>query len=304
MFLKTASARVILACRNVEKANAAINDIKSKPFRSSRNEKLEGKLGHLVVYPLDLSSLQSVRECAQMILAKEPAIHILVNNAGIMFAPYEITEDGFEIQLQSNYLGHFLLTLLLLPKIQSSSPDCRIVNVSSVGHMFGKIHFNDMNLEKSWSYIRPWKAYLQSKLANILFTKELEHRLKNANISGINTYSLHPGVIKTELGRSFNSTIIPGSTLFYKYVMYPFIKSPEQGAQTTIHCAVDEKVANETGLYYSECQVTRPSCSATDDQVAKDLWNHTCQLLDLELNENFSVFLENVSHQFDEVIHL
>ncbi|XP_011639337.1 retinol dehydrogenase 11-like [Pogonomyrmex barbatus] len=292
-------ARVILACRNMEKTQIAIEDIKCNSFLSAEDKQLKYKLGELVFYPLDLCSLKSVKECASMILTREQAIHILVNNAGVMMCPYEITEDGFEIQLQSNYLGHFLLTLLLLPKMQLSAPGCRIVNVSSVGYIFGKIHFDDINLKNSYNYFRPWKAYMQSKLANIMFTKELARRLKEAKISGINVYSLHPGVIKTELGRNFNRTIIPGATFFFKYIMRPFIKNPKEGAQTTIYCAVDEKAADETGLYYSECRVTTPYRFARDDQTIKNLWDYTCQLLHLKSEENFSTFLENVSHQIN-----
>ncbi|XP_036149349.1 retinol dehydrogenase 11 isoform X2 [Monomorium pharaonis] len=291
-------ARVILACRNIEKATAAIEDIKCNPF-PRRMQKIEDKngLGDLEVCSLDLCSFKSVKECAKKLM-KEPAIHILVNNAGIMFAPYQITEDGFEIQLQSNYLGHFLLTLLLLPKMQSSTPGCRIINVSSLAHIYGKIHLSDINLERSWWYFRPWKAYFQSKLANILFTKELARQLKEAKISGINVYSLHPGVIKTELSREFHSTIVPGATFFFNYIMRPFIKNAEQGAQTTIYCAIDEKTANETGLYYSECCVTNPK--GVNDQKAQDLWNYTCFLLRLETNENFSTLLETVTRQLDK----
>ncbi|XP_072767901.1 retinol dehydrogenase 12-like [Anoplolepis gracilipes] len=287
-------ARVILACRNMEKARNAVKDIKNNPFLSTDNEQYKSQLGDLAIYSLDLCSLKSVRECAKKLLTSESAIHILVNNAGIMMSPHKKTEDGFELQLQSNHLGHFLLTLLLLPKMQSSAPGCRIVNVSSLAHVFGKIHFNDMNLDRSYGAL---KAYAQSKLANILFTKELAHQLKEAGINGINVYSLHPGVVRTELGRYYNRTIIPGATFFYYHIMRPFIKSSVQGAQTTIHCAVDKKVANETGLYYSECRVTRPQWRARDDQMAKDLWDHTCRLLHLEPDTNFSTFLQTVSHQ-------
>lgn len=290
-------ARVILACRNVEKAKAAVEDIKHNPF-SSKRKQAEGKLGDLAVYPLDLCSFKSIRECARMLLKQEPAIHILVNNAGIMFAPYQLTDDGFEIQLQSNYLGHFLLTLLLLPKMQSSAPGCRIVNVSSLAHIFGRIHFNDINLEKSWWYLRSYIAYYQSKLANILFTKKLAQLMKETN-SGINVYSLHPGVVRTELSRNYDN-IFPGGKLFFRYVMRPFIKNSEQGAQTTIYCAVDEKAANETGLYYTECCVTRPSEAARNDQIAEDLWNYTCWLLRLEPNKDFSKFLKTVSRQLNK----
>ncbi|KAM0726100.1 Retinol dehydrogenase 11 [Formica fusca] len=290
-------ARVILACRNVEKAKNAVEDIKNNPFPSTDNEQYKDKLGELAIYSLDLCSLKSVRDCAKKLLTNEPAIHLLINNAGIMMSPHEKTKDGFELQLQSNYLGHFLLTLLLLPKIQSSAPDCRIVNVSSLAHVFGNIQFNDMNLDKSYS---PLKAYTQSKLANILFTKEFARRLKEAGISGINVYSLHPGVIRTELSRHYSKTIIPGARFFYRNIMRPFIKNPVQGAQTTIHCAIDEKVANETGLYYAECRVTRPQWRARDDRIAKDLWDHTCRLLHLEPDENLITFLQTVSRQLAE----
>ncbi|XP_026828345.1 retinol dehydrogenase 11-like isoform X2 [Ooceraea biroi] len=169
-------ARVILACRNMEKARLAVEDIKDNPF--PRGYDCTGKLGELALCHLDLCNLKSVRECAMHLLTTESAIHLLINNAGVMMSPYEKTVDGFELQLQSNYLGHFLLTLLLLPRMQSSAPGCRIVNVSSLSYIFGNIHFADMNLERSWKMITPFKAYTQSKLANILFTKELARRLK------------------------------------------------------------------------------------------------------------------------------
>ncbi|XP_025263371.1 retinol dehydrogenase 11 [Camponotus floridanus] len=289
-------ARVILACRNLEKGKAAVEDIKKNPDPST-GKKYNDKLGELVICSLDLTNLKSVRECARKILSDESVIHILINNAGVMMTPYEKTKDGFELQLQSNYLGHFLLTLLLLPRIQSSAPGCRIINVSSICHRVGKIYFNDINLENSYS---PMKAYGQSKLANILFTKELAHRLKEARINGINVYSLHPGVIRTELSRYYSRTIIPGANFIYRNIMRPFIKNPVQGAQTTIHCAVDEKVANETGLYYAECRVSSPQWRARDDQISKKLWDLTCRLLHLEPDENFSTFLQTVSRQLAE----
>ncbi|XP_072742566.1 retinol dehydrogenase 11-like [Anoplolepis gracilipes] len=289
-------ARVILACRNVEKAKNAIEDIKNNLLSSTDNNSHQGKLGEFAVYPLDLCSLKSVRECAKELLTIESAIHILINNAGLMNSIHEKTENGFEVQLQSNYLGHFLLTLLLLPKMQSSGPGCKIVNVSSLSYILGTIHFNDMNLDRSYSSL---KAYSQSKLANILFTKELARRLKEAGISGINVYSLHPGYIKNELAYQYAGAIcpVPGMTFFYHYIMMPFMKNTIQGAQTTIHCAVDEKVADETGLYYADCRVTRLYRKGRNNQMAKDLWDHTCRFLHLEPNDNFSTFLKSVSLQ-------
>ncbi|KAG5327598.1 RDH13 dehydrogenase, partial [Pseudoatta argentina] len=169
-------ARVILACRNMEKANKAVEDIKSNPPSRFNKSEYKNNAGELAIYFLDLRSLKSVRDCAKNLLTNEAAIHILVNNAGVAAHPNEKTEDGNQTTLQVNYLGHFLLTLLLLPKMQKSSPNCRIINVSSIEHIFADVDFDDINLERSYA---PFKSYAQTKLANILFTKELAHRLKS-----------------------------------------------------------------------------------------------------------------------------
>ncbi|XP_072748734.1 retinol dehydrogenase 11-like isoform X1 [Anoplolepis gracilipes] len=287
-------ARVILACRNMKKADQAVKDIKNNPPSRIKENEYQSIAGQLAIYSLDLSSLESVRKCAKNLLAKEAAIHILVNNAGVSMYPYEKTEDGIEMTLQTNHLGHFLLTLLLLPKMQSSSPGCRIVNVSSITHIWGDIHFDDINLEKSYS---PSKGYMQSKLANILFTKELARRLKNANIGGINVYSLHPGLIPTEITRHANSTIFFGAGFIYNFLTWLFCQNIEEGAQTTIYCSVDEKTASETGLYYSNCTVANPQEKANNDQYAKNLWDVSCKLLHLEPEEDFTTFLQTVSCQ-------
>lgn len=287
-------ARVILLCRNMEKANKAVEDIKNNPPSRIKKDEYQSNAGELVIYSLDLSSLKSVKDCARNLLMKETAIHILVNNAGIAFHPYEKTEDGNEMTFQTNHLSHFLLTLLLLPKMQSSSPGCRIVNVSSFIHIFADIDFDDINLEKSYT---PVKGYKQSKLANILFTKELARRLNKADIHRINVYSLHPGFIPTDIFRHSNSTIFPGTAYIYNFLSWLFFKSVEEGAQTTIYCSVDEKAANETGLYYSDCSVTNPQWKARDDQYARNLWDLSCKLLHLEPEEDFATFLQTVSRQ-------
>ncbi|EZA58809.1 Retinol dehydrogenase [Ooceraea biroi] len=282
-------AKVILACRNIEKAYDALEDIKNNPPSRPDREQFRGNPGELAIYQLDLSSLTSIRECAKNLLAKESAIHLLINNAGILTTKQERTEDGFELQLQTNYIGPFLLTLLLLPKIQSSTPGCRIVNVSSIMHTFGAIH-DDLNLENSYNPIR---AYMQSKLANILFTRELVRQLKETNIEGINVYSLHPGVITTELTRHFENafSIVRYLYAIAGYLKQPFIKNPEQGAQTTIYCSIDETAAYETGLYYKQAQ---------DDQMAKNLWNRTCLLLGLKPDQDLATLLKDVSRLIAE----
>ncbi|XP_024890668.1 retinol dehydrogenase 14-like, partial [Temnothorax curvispinosus] len=157
--------RVILACRNMEKTNEAVEDIKSNPPSWMKKDKYKNNVGELAIYFLDLRSFKSVKDCAKNLLTNEAAIDILINNAGMAAAsPYEKTEDGIETTLQVNHLGHFLLTLLLLPKMQSSSPSCRIINVSSIAYIFADIDFDDINLERSYAL---FKSYARSKLANI-----------------------------------------------------------------------------------------------------------------------------------------
>ncbi|KAG5327691.1 RDH11 dehydrogenase, partial [Pseudoatta argentina] len=150
-------ARVILACRNMETTNKAVEDIKNNPSSRFNKSEYKNNVGELAAYSLDLCSLKSVRDCAKNLLTNEAAIHKLINNAGVA-------------------AGHFLLTLLLLPKMQKSSPNCRIVNVSSLAHFcMADIDFDNINLERSYG---PIKSYAQSKLAIILFTKELARKLK------------------------------------------------------------------------------------------------------------------------------
>lgn len=254
-------ARVIIACRNIEKANEAVEDIKKQCASQEQN------LGTIVVQQLDLNNLSLVKQCAQQLMESEKRIDLLINNAGIMITPNRFTEDGFESHFGVNHLGHFLFTLLLLPRIIESTP-ARIVNVSSVAHERGAIDFEDLSFERKTFQQIP--AYAQSKLANILFTKELANKLNEQGIQGVTVYSLHPGVIRTELGRNIN-ILFPGMKFLWNIFGRWAIKTPEQGAQTTIHCAVDEEAGTETGLYYRECKVTKPSNNAEDINTAKKL---------------------------------
>nr|XP_046493001.1 uncharacterized protein LOC124224839 [Neodiprion pinetum] len=286
-------ARVVLACRDLNKANAAIEELKSVPPSCPTREQFVGEPGEVVACKLDLNSLASVRECAKHISTTESAVHVLINNAGVMMCPKGVTEDGFETQLGTNHLGHFLFTLLLLPKIiqsrKDSDPCSRIINVSSMAHARGDINFDDLMSEKSYS---PLKAYNQSKVANVLFTRELARRLKEANITGINVYTLHPGVIKSDLGRHLSA-----GPRFLLGIFRPFIKNIEQGAQTTIHCAVDEEAAKETGLYYKECAPTSPSSVALDDAKAARLWDTSIKLVGLPTH-NLTELIEQVSKDY------
>ncbi|XP_029290222.1 retinol dehydrogenase 11-like [Cottoperca gobio] len=255
-------ARVILACRDMDRANKAAEEVKK---RSGNN--------NVVVRKLDLASLQSVRELAKDVLASEERLDVLINNAGIMSCPKWQTEDGFEMQFGVNHLGHFLLTNCLLDLLKKSAPS-RIVNVSSLAHKRGQIYFNDVHQEKDYS---PWKSYSQSKLANVLFTRELANRLQD---TGVTTYSLHPGVIWTELGRHFWPTMPIWKRVVYTPFMF-LIKSPTEGAQTTIHCAVEESLQNESGLYYSDCAPKTAAPQGLDDEAAKKLWDLSASMVSL-----------------------
>jgi retinol dehydrogenase-13 len=177
------NARVILACRSVERGEAALADVKK---RSGNN--------NVVFVQLDLGSLASVRAFAAKILEDEPRIDILINNAGVMMVPKRtLTSDGFEMQFGVNHLSHFLLTNLLLDRIKET-PSARIVNLSSsVQGYAGKFEFDNLNSERSYG---PVTAYCASKLANILFTRSLAKRLES---TGVTTNAVDPGAIRTGL---------------------------------------------------------------------------------------------------------
>ncbi|KAM9410643.1 retinol dehydrogenase 11 [Pholidichthys leucotaenia] len=256
-------ARVILACRDMTRARIAADEIRQK----SGN-------GNVVVKKLDLASLQSVRDLAKDVEENEERLDILINNAGIMMCPKWMTEDGFEMQFGVNHLGHFLLTNSLLDLLKKSAPS-RIVIVSSIAHDRGKIHFDDINLDKDYDAV---KSYRQSKLANVLFCRELAARLEG---TGVTVYSLHPGVIRTELTRHMFATL--WKRLLFKPLMM-MIKTPWEGAQTTVYCAVEESLENVSGLYYRQvhdCAPKKPAPQAMDDATAKKLWDLSASMVGL-----------------------
>ena len=230
--LATRGARVVIGCRNLEKGKAALKEIQGRS--GSTNVFLE---------ELDLASLDSVRKFADNILNSEPRLDILVNNAGVLACPYQKTEDGFEMQFGVNHLGHFLLTILLLDLLKRSAPS-RIINVSSLAHKFafGGINFDDIHFERNYFN---YGAYNHSKLANLLFTSELSKRLEGTHVTA---NALHPGAVSTDLQRhSFISNALVSPLRWY------FFKTAEQGAQTTIYCAVSEEMEGVSGKYLAEC---------------------------------------------------
>lgn len=177
---------VILACRNMDKAKAAKQDILK-----------EAPKADLDIIQIDLSSLNSVRTFAKNYLEKYQQLDILINNAGVMVPPFSLTEDGFELQMAANYFGHFLLTGLLLETILAT-PNSRIVSLSSIAHRSGKINFDDLQSQKKYSAIQ---AYSQSKLACLMYGYELQRRLDDAGHQSTISTIAHPGASDTNLGQ-------------------------------------------------------------------------------------------------------
>ena len=257
-------ANVHILCRNIGKGKAAAEEISNAVGKQ------------VSVHSLDVSSLESVRECVKKITdeLKLAKIDILINNAGVMACPFTKTKDGFELQFATNHLGHFLLTLELLPLIRKGK-NPRIVTVSSLAHKYGKIHFDDINF--STIAYRPFKAYYQSKLANILFTRELARREEESG-SGVTANCLHPGVVKTELTRQ--QTVAAGVFHFLTQILLaPFFKTPESGAQTTIFCAVDETLEGVTGKYYADCKEVETSELGNNMEDAARLWEESLKMV-------------------------
>jgi len=253
-------ARVILACRNVKKAEAAKAEIVKETGCDE---------SQLVVKTVDLSSLESVKEFSKDINANEKTIDILINNAGVMMCPKSTTKDGFEMQFGTNHLGHFLLTNLLLDRIKASQPS-RIVNVSSRAHeSSARLDWDDLNSDGAYS---PYGAYCKSKLANVLFTRELSKRLEG---TAVTANSLHPGVVQTELWRHlFDPSSFWRRTA--RFLAAPFLffgfKSPQHGAQTSIFCAVAPELNGISGKYFSDCAEKEASPFARDEEAAIKLW--------------------------------
>ncbi|NWJ01342.1 RDH12 dehydrogenase, partial [Crypturellus undulatus] len=255
--------KVILACRDIAKGEAAANEIRAETGNQQ-----------VIVKKMDLADTKSIREFAENVLAEEKELHILINNAGVMLCPYSKTADGFEMHLGVNHLGHFLLTFLLLERLKQSAP-ARIVNVSSLAHHGGRIRFHDLHGEKSYNR---GLAYCHSKLANVLFTRELARRLqgKSPNGAGFTANSLHPGSVCSELVR--HSVIM---TWLWRVFSF-FLKTPREGAQTSVYCAVAEELDSVTGQYFSDCQPAYVSPRGRDDETAKQLWRVSCELLGIQ----------------------
>jgi NAD(P)-dependent dehydrogenase (short-subunit alcohol dehydrogenase family) len=247
-------ANVIMACRSLEKGEAAVAQI--------RRENLQGEV---ILRQLDLADLSSVRNFADEFLAEYKQLNILINNAGVMAIPYRKTKDGFEMQFGTNHLGHFALTGLLF-ELLKNTPNSRVVTVSSYAHIVGKINFDDLNSEKSY---QKWLAYGQSKLANLLFAYELQRRSAKNGDNPI-SIAVHPGYAATNL---------QNSSSFFSFTNNFMAQSQEMGALPTLYAATNPEI--EGGEFIGPDgflaqrgypHKARSSARSYDPETAQRLW--------------------------------
>ncbi|XP_045169147.2 retinol dehydrogenase 12-like [Mercenaria mercenaria] len=254
-------ARVILACRDLSKAQSAATKI----------SKITGNT-EVLAKKLDLASLKSVREFCSDVNANEQKLDVLINNAGVMNCPYSVTEDGFENHLAVNHFGNFLLTNLLKDLLYKAE-DSRVVFVSSALHKYGKVKLENLNSEENYKQGKP---YGDSKLMNLLFAREFHKRF--ANDGKICVYSMHPGMVRTRLGRHtilFNRYFqifgFPVYALLYS-LYFLLIKSAREGCQTVVYCAVAPELQGQSDGYYGNFKKEPWSKPASDLDLAKKVW--------------------------------
>jgi len=242
--------QVVIAGRSLERTQPVLDHIASLSLNKPA-----------LFLNLDLASLASVRACAQKFIQLNLPLHLLINNAGVA-GLRGLTQDGFEMTFGINHLGHFLLTQLLLDKLQTSGPS-RVVTVSSRAHKrTAGINWNALRQPThSWTGIN---EYAVSKLANLLFSAELAKRVQGTSVS---TYSLHPGVVDTEIWRALPDWARP-------LLRLRGFLTPEQGALTTLHCALHAP-QQESGLYYADSQPKQPAALGQNSELAKELWKRS-----------------------------
>lgn len=251
--LAKGGAHVILANRSAERTEPVLKAIVDAG----------GKAEFLAI---DLADLASVRAAAEKLLARDSAIDLLINNAGLAGAR-GVTKDGFEIAFGTNHLGHYLFTRMILPAIERA-PAPRVVSVASQAH-YGAKGIDWDALKTSTRSVAGLPEYGVSKLANVLFSSELARRAPKH----VHTYSLHPGVVASEIWKQ-----VPWGV---RHLMKLFMLTNEDGAKTTLHCATSDEAGKETGLYYDRSRVKTPSKPAQDKALAIELWDRSADWVGL-----------------------
>jgi len=254
-------AQVVIAARNPAKAAAAVKEVKDRTNCGDR----------VTTLPLDLASFASVRAFPDAFTSAYDPCDILVNNAGLLLRKRAMTEDGHEVQFQTNHLGPFLLTNLMHEQLAASS-SARVVNVSSEGHRMFRPTVNFDDLDWQQRHYRGFRVYCVTKLMNILFTRELAQRWGGEHITA---NALHPGFVRSNFGRegdygALGRIVMP--------IAQPFAISVAKGAQTPVWLASSPDVEGVTGLYFAKCASAQPSAAARDDAAAKELWDVSAEL--------------------------
>jgi NAD(P)-dependent dehydrogenase (short-subunit alcohol dehydrogenase family) len=263
----TQGATTVLACRNRAKAEAAAHEVTQRTWNDDVH-----------VVPLDLADLASARAAAEEILSRWDRLDVLVNNAGGTWSARQETAQGFEYTFGVNHLGHFYLTNLLLPRLRACGP-ARIVNLTSVGHHAARrgMRFEDLQSEGRYEAM---EAYCRSKLANVLFTRELARRLdgdgSGAGVRDVTVNAVHPGPVRSSFGMDGD---LHGFMGFGMRLVRPFEISPKRGAKTSLHLATSPAVAGRTGEYWVRSKRGHMSRQARNDEAAARLWDESERLL-------------------------
>jgi retinol dehydrogenase 14 len=257
--LARAGFRVIMLCRSEERGTAALEAVRQAASVGLAPGAAEPEL-ELELALCDLGSQAGIRLFAADLRSRIDALDLLVNNAGVVSPKRLETEDGFELQLGVNHLGHFLLTKLLLDLIKEARG--RIVVVASGAHKIGRIHWDDLQLKKGYS---TFGSYGQAKLANVLFTRELSRRLEG---TGVTANCLHPGAVATNMGVDRET----GFGGFAARLLKPFFLTPEEGADTAVFLSTSPEVEGTSGQYFYRRKPAPISKRASDDEAARRLW--------------------------------
>jgi NAD(P)-dependent dehydrogenase (short-subunit alcohol dehydrogenase family) len=254
--LAAKGAHVVLVARNADKGRAALAEVEA------------AGTGGAELIVADLSSQEQVRRTAAELKSRHARLDVLVNNAGVFVPERHTTVDGLEETFALNHLGYFLLTRELLDVLQAA-PEARIVNVSSEAHRGARMRWDDLQFERT--PFRGFKAYGQSKLANVLFTYELARRLEG---TAVTVNCLHPGVIASGFGQTYGSAV----SVLVKLAR-PFLLSTEEGARTSVYLASSPEVAGVTGKYFSKCKPVKSNAVSYDVQSQQKLWSLSEQLV-------------------------
>lgn len=251
---------LVLIGRDENKGRAVVDQLREQRGNTS-----------VTYYNVDLCSQKQLREGAEQIRRNHPQIDVLLNNAGVWTSRCELTEDNIEKQFAVNHLAYFLLTHLLYQNIAKAA-DGRIINIGSDSHRYGKINFDDLNLQRSYHGL---KAYGQSKLANLLFTYELDRLKKESNVS---VYCVQPGLVKTDIGVKHTN---PFHSLMWKLRRLGGM-TPDQAAQTAIYLATAPEVAGKSGLYWDKSKPKPSSERSKNTADAERLWKASEQLCGID----------------------